>query len=205
MRNAAAAVLLLLASAGAHAAAQDPRLVRLDPESRAAVSVMIDSAHARGLPAEPLVDRALEGAAKHASRAAIIAAVRRLFTELRGAREALGDAASAAELEAGAAALRAGAEPAMLIRLRRSRPHQPLTVPLAVLADLVTQGVPADTASAAVEALAAFTQDDDLIEFRRSVERDIALGAPPAAAVAVRAGSLADALPDRPAAPPRRP
>ncbi len=57
-------------------------------------------------------------------------------------------------------------------------------VPLAVLADLVASGVPVDSAAAAVLALAGRARDADLIEFRRAVERDIALGAPPAAATA---------------------
>ena len=46
--------------------AQDPRLERLDPETRALVGTVIDSAHGAGLPSEPLVQRALEGATKGA-------------------------------------------------------------------------------------------------------------------------------------------
>jgi hypothetical protein len=63
---------------------------------------------------------------------------------------------------------------------------------LSVLADLVASGVPADSAAAAVLALAPKARDADLVEFRRAVERDIALGAPPGAATSVRlnAGAL---------------
>ena len=53
---------------------------------------------------------------------------------------------------------------------------------LAVLADLVASGVPADSATAALLVLAPTVRDADLEEFRRAVERDIALGAPPAVA-----------------------
>jgi hypothetical protein len=53
-------------------------------------------------------------------------------------------------------------------------------VPLAVLADLVASGVPPDSAAAAVLVLAGSARDADLVEFRRAVERDIALGASPA-------------------------
>src|SRR5205809_658121 len=70
--------------------------------------------------------------------------------------------------------------------LRRSR-RGPLTGPLAVLADLVGSGVPVDSAAAAVLGLAARARDADLVEFRRAVGRDIALGAPPAAATAAPA------------------
>jgi hypothetical protein len=57
---------------------------------------------------------------------------------------------------------------------------------LAVLADLVASGVPADSATAALLVLAPTARDADLVEFRRAVERDIALGAPPATATSVR-------------------
>src|SRR5207248_1461937 len=99
--------------------------------------------------------------------------------DLGHARDALGPTASPTELGAAAAALRAGAHPATLTELRRIR-RESLTVPLAVLTDLVGSGVPVDSAAAAVLSLAAKTRDADLVEFRRAVERDIALGAPPA-------------------------
>jgi len=171
----------LILALGARGAAQDPRFSRLDAETRSVVAAIIDSARAQGLPSEPLVDRALEGAAKGAPGSAIVAAVRRLAADLGHARDALGAGASAAELDAAAAALRAGATTDVLTRLRRERGGRPIIIPLAVLADLVAGGVPADTAARAVLALAA-DSDDQLIEFRRTVERDIALGAPPGAA-----------------------
>ena len=55
-------------------------------------------------------------------------------------------------------------------------------------------GVPVDSAAHAVVALASRTRDADLIEFRRAVERDIALGAPPAAATAAAAGLTAQSV-----------
>ena len=161
----------------------DPRLERLDAATRPAVAALVDSAGRALLPTEPLVQRALEGATKRASGELIVAAVRRFAVELGHARDALGSTASPAELSAGAAALRAGASPTVLARLRQAR-REPLTMPLAVLADLVASGVPVDSAAAAVLALAARARDADLVEFRRAVERDIALGAPPAAATA---------------------
>jgi hypothetical protein len=168
------------------AAAQDPRLERrLDPGTRAAVNAVIDSARIAGLPVESLVDRALEGAAKHAEPARIVAAVRRLAAELGTARTALGAASSPAELDAAASALRAGVRPTDLALLRHRRPRS-LTVALAALTDLVASGVPADSAAAAVLALASSVRDDQIVDFRRVVERDISLGAPPAAAAAIR-------------------
>lgn len=184
--------LALLVSAGvaAPAAAQqaDARLERLDAAIRPAVAALVDSARTAMLPTEPLVQRALEGATKRAVGDVIVAAVRHLAVDLGHARDALGSTASPAELSAGAAALRAGASPTILAQLRQTR-REPLTMPLAVLADLVASGVPIDSAAAAVLALAARARDADLVEFRRAVERDIALGAPPAAAAAAAAAA----------------
>ncbi|HEV8381217.1 MAG TPA: hypothetical protein VGQ29_06525 [Gemmatimonadales bacterium] len=171
----------------AQAVAQDPRLDRLDPETRSAVVAIVDSARGVGLPFEPLIQRALEGATKGAPGPRIVTAVRRLTVDLGVARTALGSTASAPELEAGVAALRAGATPEVLTRIRDVR-RPPLTMALAVLADLVASGVPADSAAAAVLALAPKARDADLVEFRRAVERDIALGAPPATATSIRVG-----------------
>lgn len=193
----------------AQVTAQDPRLERLDPDTRSAVVALMDSARGDGLPVEPLIQRALEGATKSAPGARIIAAVRRLTLDLGTARTALGTDASSPELEAGVAALRAGAAPQILTQLRTVR-RPPLTMALSVLADLVARGVPADSAAAAVLTLAPKARDADLVEFRRAVERDIALGAPPGAASSIRvnAGAFNTASdPGSPSTPPtpRRP
>jgi hypothetical protein len=163
---------------------------RLPEPTRAEVAAVVDSARAAGLPADPLVNRALEGASKGADGARILAAVRALAARIGAARTALGAAATEAELVAGAAALRAGATPAFLSRLRRESPREALVVPLAVMADLVSRGVPADTAATSVLALVrSGARDADLVAFRQSVERDIALGAAGGAAAAVRLSS----------------
>ncbi len=181
------AALLLVTQA----VVQDPRLERLDPNTRSAVAAVVDSAHGAGLPVEPIIQRALEGAAKGASSARIVAAVRKLAVDLGTVRTALGTSVSEAELEAAVAALRAGATPVLLAHLREVR-RPPLTMALSVLADLVASGVPADSAAAAVLVLAPKARDADLLEFRRAVERDIALGAPPGTATSVRINAGAD-------------
>ena len=191
MRHAINCGVLALLSGGllvARATAQgtDPRLERLDQATRPVVVALVDSARAAGLPVNPLVERALEGATKGAPGEVIAGAVRRLASDLGRARAALGSGASAAELYAGASALRAGASPDVLSRLRGARGHQSVTMALAVLTDLVARGVPVDTAATVVLALAATARDDELLEFRRAVERDIAIGAPPAAAASIR-------------------
>ncbi len=188
-RTALPLLAAVLVAGRAVAQQTDPRLERLDATIRPIVAALVDSARAAALPVEPLVQRALEGATKRASGDLIV-----LAADLGHARDALGSTASPAELTAGAAALHAGASPTILARLRQTR-REPLTMPLAVLADLVASGVPVDSAAAAVLALAAQARDADLVEFRRAVERDIALGAPPAAATAAAfAATAADVL-----------
>jgi len=194
----------LLVAAPAAAQQGDPRLERLDAATRPVVAALIDSARTASLPTEPLVQRALEGATKGAAGDVIVAAVRRLAVDLGRARDALGSTASPAELSAGAAALRAGASQTTLTELRHAR-REPLIVPLAVLADLVASGVPVDSAAAAVLSLAGRARDADLVEFRRAVERDIALGAPPAAATAAAATATAQSVDVNAGARPQRP
>jgi hypothetical protein len=193
-----------LSTVASQARAQDPRLEGRVPEAtRVQIEAVLDSARTRELPTEPLVDRALEGASKGAPPELILAAVRRLADEMAAARDAMGQTSSAPEVVAGASALRAGARPEDLAYLRQLRGDQPLTVAAAVMADLVAVGVPADTAVAAVIALAGETEDVQYVTFRRNVERDIALGASPVTALGVRLEGAVDALADSPL--PQRP
>ena len=192
VRIAAGIALWVLASVRL-ALAQDLRLAgRLDAGTLAAVQGVVDSVRPLGIPSEPLIVKALEGASKNATGPRIVAVVRRLSGELASALGALGPASSTAELVAGAAALRAGAPVTALQRVRAVRTDETVAVHLAVLADLIAGGAPADTASAAVIALARTSlQDAELVAFRQSVDRDIALGAPAGAAVTVRVNATA--------------
>src|SRR5687768_16484202 len=101
-------VTMLVSGSLSQASAQEPRLSRLPEAARTQVDAILAAAGTAGLPAEPLVDRALEGAAKGASPERIVAAVSQLLERLRIARLAFGESASGAELTAGASALRAG-------------------------------------------------------------------------------------------------
>ena len=197
--------------------AQDARLAaRLDPATRAAVERLVDSANSAGIPTEPLIVKALEGASKGAPAERILTAVRNLSGNLAAARDALGTTSTEAEIVAGASAVHAGIRPEALAELRASRTRQPLTVPLAVLADLVARGVPRDTAAAVVLALTERgARDAEMVAFRRDVEHDIGLGAPPATAATVRVVSgdnatapsaiAGDGARPRPTLPRRRP
>ena len=179
--------VLVLALVAARVDAQDPRLSRLDRRVQSEVTSLMDSARSLGIPTEPVIDKALEGAAKRAPNDRIINVVRSRFRELVAARGALGSGAMDAEVIAAADALHAGASPQVITALRTRRPNAPLTIPLAVLADLIARGVPADTASSAILALATKPATDaEFADLRDDVERDIAKGIPPAITTAVR-------------------
>ena len=154
------------------ARAQDARLTeRLDAPTAARVQQVVDSAHRAGLPGEPLVQKALEGGTLGASGERIVAAVETLHGQLRRAREALGGDASDAELTAAAGALRAGLEPGALRRLQSLRAGRPLVVPIAVLTDLVAEGVPPAEATRSVLDLARDNRpDDEFVALRRQVQ-----------------------------------
>ena len=140
---------------------QDGRLTeRLPPGTALAVQHLVDSAGLERLPADPLVQKALEGQSKGADSTRIVRAVEVLLDRLRSGRRELGAETSNAELVAAAAALQAGASTATLRSLRLLRHDQPLVVPLSVLADLMTVGVPAQAAWDTVRDMASSGASD---------------------------------------------
>jgi len=149
-----ACVLATPAALTAQAGAQARLAGRLDAGTATVVSGVIDSAAAAGVPSDPLIAKALEGASKHATSDRIALAVRGLAADLAASRGALGRSASEADVVAGASALRAGASTTVLAQIRAARGNAPLLVPLATLADLVSQGIPVDRAAATVLGLA---------------------------------------------------
>jgi hypothetical protein len=164
--------LALVVAAPAVGHAQDARLAgRLDSATAASVQQVVDSARRAGLPTEPLVQKALEGGTLGASSERIVAAVVALRGQLGRARDALGRSASEAELTAAAGALRAGLPPTALRRLQSLRSGRPLVIPIAVLTDLVAEGVPADQATRSVLDLARDGRpDDEFVALRRQVQ-----------------------------------
>ncbi|MFL5518082.1 MAG: hypothetical protein ACJ8DJ_18145 [Gemmatimonadales bacterium] len=158
----AGCVALLLLALAAPASAQDRRLSeRLDPSTAAAVQRVVDSAEHERLPTEPLIQKALEGGTLGAAGDRIVYAVGALHGQLGRARQALGGAASEADLTAAAGALRAGVSPASLQRLQSLRGDRPLVVPIAVLTDLVADGVSPDEATRSVLDLAREGRPDE--------------------------------------------
>ncbi|MEO5800376.1 MAG: hypothetical protein ABIZ70_06270 [Gemmatimonadales bacterium] len=149
------APLLLLCLLPAALAAQDPRLsARFSREAALRITAVIDSAAAEGLPAEPLVLRALEGSIKGASPDRILLVLGRLRTSLHSARATLGPDVEAADLTVAAAALQAGVPESRVAELQRWRNGKPLTAPLGAYLDLVARGVSGEQAWTQISGLA---------------------------------------------------
>jgi hypothetical protein len=171
---------------------EDPRLTsRLDGRTREAVSAIIDAAVREGIPAEPLVDKALEGASKRAPGSAIVVAVRNWAADLKRARQALGPSSSDRDIQAGATALRAGIRPQELEQLRAAKSGVRVASALDVMTLLVTSGVPADTIGPVIVRLVvASVSEEQLTAFQLDVQRDIAGGVSALTAAAVRGRGL---------------
>jgi hypothetical protein len=141
---------------------------RFDSVTVIALYALLDSAAQRGLPTAPLINRALEGAARKVSGSKIVAVVRAYAVALETARERLGPGTTMDELNAGASALRAGIDGDMLEAVRATRSPGGAVTPLMVLTDIVQRGVPAVTARDAVVSIARLPRSDDALQGLRS-------------------------------------
>jgi hypothetical protein len=185
------------------ARSEEPRLrARLPDPIRIEVQALVDSAAAESLPGEPLIQRALEGATKHAEGPRIVKAVHLLLIRLRTSRLVLGPGASSEELVASAGCLQVGADTTDVGNLRKAGPRRSLVIPLVVLADLVGRGAPVQVASQTTLALMqAGVSDAALLSMRMGFENDILSGVSPSTSLSRRAQWLMPqsfpAIPDR--------
>ena len=167
-----------------------------DARVRAAVAEVLRDAESRGLPLDPLVAKALEGVEKQAPPVRIEAAVRAMAARLASARSALAPHLSEAELTAGADALAVGIPADVLQRLRTLARRRSTAVPLGVLSQLVSRGVPAPQAASAVgELVTKRANDGQLLALGRAVQDDMASGVSATEALDLRTRALARALP----------
>ena len=192
MRVAALAGVAISLVVARGSSAQDARLAaRLDKPTLLAVNAIVDSARVSKLPTEPLVDKALEGAAKGSEGANIVSAVHQLSLRMGSARRVLGPASTPDEIKAAASAIGVGVSDRDLARLRAAAGKHPVTLPLAVLTDLIDRNVPIEAATNLVLQLArAGVKDPDLALFQRNVRSDIDRGADPTVAATTRARGL---------------
>lgn len=164
------------------------RLVgRVSPEVVQLVATLADSALKLGLPDAPLVDKALEGAAKNAASERIAAAVQTVFGQLTVAATVMranGASPGAQEIEAGAFALGAGltSEDVSAIAQTADAAHPTMAV-LQVAGTLAALGVPhARTVGLVEAAIRSGLPLGDLTNLPAQVQAATASGVPPDAA-----------------------
>lgn len=175
MRMRRTTALFLLFALPNVAAAQDARLERIrqafSPEAVAQIESIVIDAQAAGVPVEPLLDKALEGAAKGVPAERVVAAVGSYSQRLAESRSLVGPGYDAAAVVAGADALRRGATPETVRSLAGSGPEE-LAVPLVVLGDLIETGVPVEQAYAVVqEALTKQHGPEEILAIPGTVRR----------------------------------
>ena len=210
MRIIACSLTLALAAAGL-AAQQDVR-ARLEGRVPAAVSAAVvtaaATAAAQGLPVDPLVQKALEGAAKGVPAERVILAVQELASRLSTAAGALRDGGvespAGAMIEAGAFALTAGlsAQQVRDVAAVSVPPYDPATS-LRVAGTLAAIGVPGAQAVEVVStSIQAGLTQAEVAALPNSIQTRMARGATPAQAAAgqTRAAGARPATPGSPAA-----
>ncbi|HEU5261810.1 MAG TPA: hypothetical protein VFU41_10370 [Gemmatimonadales bacterium] len=207
MRGAFVAVALL-AGVALRLAAQEDVATRLDrrvpPAVVREVEELASSAVARGLPVEPLIQKAIEGGAKGVPAERVIAAVRALAARLEAAAGALrssGIESPAADvIEGGAYALGAGLSADEVAELARSshEPHDP-GLTLRVAATLAALGVPPKTTLELVrDMIRAGRAPNDILSLPAQVQAGMARGATPAQAAQGLGRAAAHRPPGRP-------
>lgn len=196
LKNAGALSLVAFAALGFRTFVSDERIERrVDARIRGDVNAIVDSITREGLPAELLIDYALEGTGKGGSPQAILSGVKKRAGELRRARQLLGPNATERELEAGAKAIGAGVNVQQLERFREAKRGLRLASAMNTMTYLVGKGVPADTASTVLVNIAiAGASETEIKSLQDQIERDINGGAAPGLSIVGRAVGLLEAI-----------
>lgn len=161
---------------------------RVPTDVARAVQAIAEGARARGLPVEPLIQKAIEGSAKGVPPERVIEAVRVLAGRLDEAQGAVREAGIATPgpevVEGGAYALTAGLTASQVRDLVRvSRPSYDPALTLHVAATLTALGVPPEQSLQVMERRIQARQDaNELLDLPNEVEVGMARGATPAEA-----------------------
>lgn len=159
----------------------------LDAQTYRSVAAVFETARQRGLPVEPLVNRALQATLHRTPGAQVSAAITALADRLGASRAALGPSSSDAEIAAGADALARGVPRETLVQIRTLSPGRPVTVPLGVLTELVARDVAVGRASQMVVALLRNgATPAQLVSLSDDVKHDVDAGIAAGAALDIR-------------------
>ncbi len=195
MRRAVGVVAISLVAASV-AKAQAPSFGDADRETIAQLTRIVESVKAANLPTDPVVAKASLAASRHVSPARMIAAVQAVATHLVNARDALGAAASTADIVAGADALSTkGVTKEMLQRVRAAQPGRSIAVPFGVMAMLVASGVaPKDAADIVSRLVRGNATNAQLVSLGNDVSQDVMAGAGASSALQIRLETLKPVL-----------
>ena len=192
------ATALVLATPLASQQPIDGRLAgRVSPAVVAVVRELAPAAAARGLPIDPLIQKAIEGSAKGVPADLVAAAVRQVAAQLDTAAIALRSGGIAAPdttvIAAGGFAVTAGLHETDIAELARAgAPAAELMVGLRVAGTLAALGVPpADAADLVAGSLSTGRPAADLLELPGRVQSEVAHGVTPAQAARGLARSAA--------------
>jgi len=207
-------ILTVLALLGMQQGIADRLSGRVPPDVGAVVESLGTGAAARGLPIDPLIQKAIEGSAKGVPSARVIAAVRLVAMQLDTAAAALragGMISDTLAIAAGAFAINAGMGARDITNLLMRRGGQTtmnVRLELNVAGTLVAIGVPSAEAADLVSAsLQANRPATELLSLPSQVQSEVARGATPAQAAAGLARAAAAQAghgppPGRPQPPP---
>ena len=206
-----------VAPLGAQQAIADRLAGRVPPELAALVQQLGAAAAARGLPVDPLVQKAIEGSAKGVPADRVATAVRLVAEQLDTAAAALREGgwkgSDTVAIAAGGFALTAGLNGRHIAELARAsvpRSGEGLIVALRVAGTLAALGVPpAETVALVGATLRAGRPVADLLALPGQVQAQMGRGVTPAQAAAGLARAAAAQArggpPPRPAPPPHPP
>jgi len=180
---------------------------RVPPAVAAIVQQLGAAAAARGLPIDPLIQKAIEGSAKGIPADRVATAVRVVAEQLDTAAAGLRDGGLATPdtvaIAAGGFAINAGLSGRQIAELARAAARSEVAVALRVAGTLAALGVPpAETVALVNASLHAGQQPADLLELPGKVRAEMARGVTPAQAAAALA--RAAAAQGRAGPPPRR-
>ncbi len=196
-------LLMLVASPLAAQSVRSRLEARVPMAAVPTVDSLVQVAAREGLPTEPLVQKALEGGAKHVSAPRIGAAAQEMLEQLRDARALLvraGDAppATAAEVTTIYAALKRGLPGPVVERVVAALPQEPRGSALHSVADLAAHGFdPDSSAGLIIDAARQGLRGERLLDVSTAVLHELQRGHSRAEALAV----VRRELPNVPAPP----
>ena len=169
-------VIGLLARA---AAAQDSlAFERADRETAAALTRIVRTASARGLPVDPIVAKVQLALVMHAPPARVIETAQTVADRLEAARGAIAPDTLPADIAAGGDALSFKVPKGVLTRIHQAAAGRAIAVPLGVLTQLVASNVPADRAGDIVtQLMRRGATTDQLLALGNDVNSDVQRGA----------------------------